>query len=80
MFRAVGVGVKRDALKGLVTVKVQFEDDRVKPPKALGEREYTSTTVDGVVADIDTQLAAMKNAEEDSTLNARVVGKVLASV
>jgi hypothetical protein len=80
MFHAIGIGARRDALKNLITVKVRLEDDRVKPPKVLGEREYTAATFEEIVTLVTAQLVAMKNAEEDTTLNDQIVGKPLARV
>lgn len=75
MFKAVGVGARKTDDGIEVVVSIQRDDGTVLDPK----RVYRGVDMPTVRAQIAADLQTRMNAEQDATLNAAVLGKVLAT-
>jgi hypothetical protein len=78
MFRAVGVGVKRNGTK--YDVRVDYQDDRVTPPKSVGVMTHTVATQAELLTAVNAQLQTLKDNDREATLSAAVAGKVLGTI
>jgi hypothetical protein len=78
MFRAVGVGVKRNGTE--YDVLVDYQDDRATPPKSVGKVTHTVSSQAELMTEVNAHLAGLRDNDREATLNALVAGRVLATV
>lgn len=77
MFQAIGRAVQRNR-DNTFTVKVEFFDERTQ--KTARFQDYTVPGLTALKPLVKLDLQALKDAEQDVTLNAAVVGVVIAEI
>lgn len=77
MFKAVGVGARKDGAK--YAVKVDYFDDRATPNRKVNTLTHTVSTMAELRSAVDAQLAALKAADLIGSLHAQVASVILGS-
>lgn len=78
MFRAIGVGVKRNGTEYDVTV--DYQDDRVNPPKSVGKVKHSVASQAALMTQVNLHLTNLRDNDREAALNVVVAGRVLATI